>query len=198
MNRLFLATNNRDKIQEISSLLSDLKLDVLSINDFAEYPKVIEDQDTLEGNAVKKAKEFAAYFDMPALADDTGLEVSVLNGAPGAFSARYAGAKASYEANVDKLLKEMHNIPAKQRYAQFRTIMALAIKDDCFTVEGICKGVIPTEKRGSGGFGYDPVFYVPEYKKTFAEMSLEQKNKISHRGLALVKMKELIISKFGA
>ena len=198
MKTLFLATSNKDKIDEISNLLSDLTISVLSINDFADYPKVVEDCSTLEGNAVKKAKEFSAYFKLPALADDTGLEVSALNGAPGIFSARYAGEKAGYQENVKKLLLEMIDVPGAYREAQFRTVMALAYNGEIETVEGICIGRITREQKGSAGFGYDPVFFVPELGKTFAESSFEEKNKISHRGKALELMKHLLIAKLGA
>ena len=198
MDRLILATSNQDKVQEISSLLLDLNITVLSINDFSDYPVVVEDQDTLKGNAIKKAREFASYFNMPALADDTGLEVDFLNGEPGIFSARYAGEYTSYETNVQKLLKELDAVPTKERKAQFRTVMSFAIDDQVYSVEGVCKGLITSDKRGTGGFGYDPVFYVPKLDKTFAEMSLSEKNQISHRGIALRKAKELLLSKFGA
>jgi XTP/dITP diphosphohydrolase len=162
------------------------------------YPKVIEDKPTLEENAIKKAIAFARATGYPALADDTGLEVEILNGAPGIYSARYSGADATYDKNVDKLLRELEGIPFDKRQAQFRTVMALAYNETVDTVDGICQGYIVHERRGAGGFGYDPVFFVPDFNKTFAEMALDEKNQISHRGRALQKVKALLQQKLGA
>ncbi len=198
VDKILLATRNKDKVREISNLLSDLSVTVLSIDDFPDIPEVVEDRDTLQDNAVKKAVELSQYFNMPALADDTGLEVDALNGAPGVLSARYAGKNATYSQNVDKLLADLLDVPDEKRTAQFRTVAAFAADGDVVSVEGVCKGVILHARRGHGGFGYDPVFYVPDVGKTFAEMTLEEKNKISHRGLALQKIKQLLKSKFGA
>jgi len=198
LEKLLIATSNKHKIDEISKILTDVGISVLSINDFSNHPQVIEDRDTLAGNARKKAVEFAEYFDLPALADDTGLEVDALNGAPGVFSARYAGENAGYDENVNKLLQELKAVPPNLRTARFRTVMALAIGRQVFTVEGLCEGIITRNRRGDKGFGYDPVFFVPELNKTFAEMTLEEKNRTSHRGRALEKLRTLLIEKFGA
>jgi len=197
-DKILLATRNKDKIKEIKELLSDLPVAIISIEDVPDLPEVIEDAETLAGNAIKKAQELSNFLQMPALADDTGLEVDALNGRPGIRSARYAGEKAEYSENVDKLLLEMQDVPDDQRQAQFRTVIAIAYHNSVDTVEGICKGVITRTRQGSSGFGYDPVFYVPSQKKTFAEMSLDEKNSISHRGIALQKMIKLLISKIGA
>lgn len=195
---VLLATANLDKVKEMADFLQDLPITVLSINDLDKFPNVIEDQPTLEGNATKKALEFAKATGYPSLADDTGLEVDALNGAPGVYSARYAGEHATYSDNVDKLLDNLNNTPAAQRTARFRTVMAFAFGDTVETVEGICEGTILNTRRGKGGFGYDPVFFLPELNKTFAEMYLTEKNKVSHRGKALQKMKNVLQQKLGA
>jgi XTP/dITP diphosphohydrolase len=196
--RILLATANQDKVTEMKDLLADLNISVLSINDIEAHPDVEEDQPTLEGNAIKKAVEFQRMTGIPSLADDTGLQVDALDGAPGVFSARYAGDGATYKKNVDKLLSELSAVPFERRTAHFKSVMALASGDGVETVEGVCEGFILEFCHGDGGFGYDPVFYVPEYKKTFAEMTLDEKNKISHRGLALQKVKAILRDKLGA
>jgi XTP/dITP diphosphohydrolase len=184
---LLLATRNRDKIKEIANALQDLNLNIVSAFD-VDVPDVDEDQDTLEGNALKKARELARATGLPALADDTGLEVDALNGAPGVYSSRYAGPGASYEDNVNKLLNELEGVPPSRRQARFRTVMAFVYDDTEQLAEGECQGLITETKRGEQGFGYDPVFLVPEQDKTFAEMTLAEKNNISHRGRALARM----------
>jgi len=195
LNKLVLATQNKDKIREIRTLLAPFDVSLIVP---AEKIKVVEDRNTLEGNAIKKAGETAEQYGMPALADDTGLEVDALDGAPGVHSARYAGENASYDENVDKLLHQLESVPAEKRGARFRTVVALVVDDKIYTTEGICKGVILKTRRGTGGFGYDPVFYIPERGVTLAEMTLEEKNQISHRGVALLKMKKVIQEQFGA
>jgi XTP/dITP diphosphohydrolase len=197
-DHILLATANLDKVKEMAEFLNDLPITVLSINDLDDYPNVIEDQPTLEGNAIKKAVEFAKATGYPSLADDTGLEVDALNGDPGVYSARYAGENATYSDNVDKLIDNLSNTPTGQRGARFRTVMALADGTNIDTVEGICEGVILNARRGDRGFGYDPVFYVPEFDKTFAEMDVAEKNKVSHRGRALFEIKKVLQKKFGA
>ena len=187
LKQLVIASRNPHKIQEI---LQPLGIEVLSTQDFAELEEVVEDKETLQGNALKKARYVASETGLPALSDDTGLEVEALDGAPGVYSARYAGKKASYQDNVDKLLVELKN--ATTRKAQFRTVVALVNGAEEFTFEGVCKGEIITEKRGSGGFGYDPVFRPDGYEKTFAELDSETKNKISHRGRAIQKFVEFL------
>jgi XTP/dITP diphosphohydrolase len=197
-HKLLVATRNKNKVREISDLLKALPFSVLSIHDFPDLPEVIEDQDSLQGNAVKKAVQLAELLQLPTLADDTGLEVDALNGAPGVYSARFAGEHASYDENVSKLLREMAHLPAEKRVAQFHTVVALAHQGNVQTVEGICRGIITNERRGDDGFGYDPVFYYPPLRKTFAELSLQEKNTISHRAIALQKMIFLLKELFGA
>lgn len=193
---LLLATKNKDKITEISQLFANLPITLVSALDFKELPQVEEDGDTLEANAIKKATEYSRATGLPAIADDTGLEVDALNGEPGVNSARYAGEQASYKDNVQKLLREMQGVVPAKRTARFRTVIAFAINDQVTTVTGECEGVIIEFPSGGQGFGYDPVFYVPEHECTFAEMDLELKNRISHRGRALVKIREYLEKHF--
>lgn len=192
--KLVIATKNKHKLKEISAILKDLpKYTLLSLNEYPGVPEVIEDQDTFIGNASKKALEIAKYTGELAMADDSGLEVDALNGEPGVYSARYAGEGASYQALCAKLLKNMQNIPKEKRTAKFKTIIAVATPEKIlFTVEGYCNGKIINEMRGTNGFGYDPVFLYEPLHKTFAELSEEEKNKVSHRAQALIKFKEKI------
>ena len=192
--RVVIATKNPDKLREIKDVLDSDYFHLLSMNNFRDFPDVAETGSTLEENAFKKAREINVFTRCLSLADDTGLEVKALDGRPGVFSSRFAGEAASYSDNVKKLLFEMKNVPENNRDAQFRTVMALVDKDKIFSVEGIQKGKILYESRGNNGFGYDPVFYIPEYDQTFAEMSLELKNRISHRGKALLKMKDILLN----
>lgn len=190
---LVLATRNKDKIKEINHLLKGLKIKILSINDYPDMPEVHEDGETLKDNAVKKAMTIAKYTGKRALADDTGLEVAALAGAPGVYSARFAGPGSKYIDNNKKLLKILGNLPKSKRKAQFKCVIALAEPRGIVrTVLGVINGYIGTEMKGTRGFGYDPVFVVPEYGKTFAQLGLSTKNKISHRGKALEKMKKVI------
>ena len=185
--KIVLATRNRDKVNEIRDLLIDLEVQILTLNDFPEVPEIIEDRETLEQNAYKKAKTVFDATGILSVADDTGLEVDALNGQPGVYSSRFAGEQATYDDNVNKLLQEMENVPDDQRSAIFRTVISIVGENINELVEGRCKGIIVRHKKGNGGFGYDPVFYVPEYRRTFAEMPLSLKNQISHRGQALQK-----------
>ena len=187
--KIVLATKNKDKIREIKKILSDLPVEIKTMADFEGIPDVEEDGATLEENAIKKATEFHKFTGLPAIADDTGLEVDALNGAPGVYSSRFAGEEASYEDNRKKLLRELENVPEAKRGAQFRCVVAFADGSRRMTTEGIVRGKILQEERGDSGFGYDPVFWVPEFEKTFAEIDLEKKNAISHRGIAFRKMK---------
>jgi XTP/dITP diphosphohydrolase len=190
---LVLATHNRHKIIEIKHLLDTLPFQVMTLDDFPDFPEVVEDAATLEGNALKKAREIYAVVskkisDALVLADDTGLEVEALNGEPGVYSARYAGENATYTDNVTKLLREMSG--KENRNAAFRTVIALVGKKpsgEYFekVVEGNVKGRITQSPVGGGGFGYDPVFRITGMMKTYAELSTTEKNSISHRGLAL-------------
>ena len=190
MSSLILASRNPHKIIELQDLLTGTSLRVLSALDFDNLEEVEEDALTLEGNALKKARYTALATGMPCLADDTGLEVDALNGAPGVYSARYAGPNASYEDNVEKLLLELAD--KEYRTAQFRTVIAFVDGTNEWLFEGICKGFISHKKYGSGGFGYDPIFIPDQYKQTFAELDSKEKNLISHRGLAMKKAVEFL------
>ena len=194
--QLVLATNNDDKIREIRHLLEDLPVTVLTREDYLEFPDVEETGDTLEENAVLKAKAIAEFCDLPALADDSGLEVDALDGAPGIYSSRYAGENVTYEDNNKKLLTELKGTPQDKRTARFRCVIAICWGNgEVDAVEGTAEGYITEDISGGGGFGYDPVFYFPPLKKRFSEMSLEEKNSISHRGLALQKARDVIIDR---
>jgi XTP/dITP diphosphohydrolase len=183
---LVMGTHNRDKGREIASHLSHLPLDLLGLWDFADHVPVEESGDTLAANAILKAEDAMRHTGRWALADDTGLLVSALGGAPGVYSARYAGPNATYADNRRKLLDEMANTPTAKRQAEFRTTMALARPDHpTLTVDGVCQGRILAEERGEHGFGYDAVFYHEESGETFAEMTLAEKGAVSHRGRAL-------------
>ncbi len=198
MPTLILATRNQGKRREIQNLL-DSEIQVISLDAFPNAPKVIEDGETFEANAIKKAREIAKYTGLPALADDSGLVVDALNGAPGIYSARYAGEDATDKANNAKLIENMRDIPAKQRTAHFCCAMALASPDGRVqTSEAIWKGRILTTPRGENGFGYDPLFYVPTRNATSAELSSDEKNRISHRGQALRAILPLILDLFRA
>lgn len=179
--RLVIASKNQHKIVEILNVLASIGLDVELVDD-VEWSDVEETEPTLEGNALLKAREVRAATGFAVVADDTGLEVEALDGAPGVFSARFAGSGATYEGNVDKLLRVMDGV--ENRAARFRTVMVL-IDDhgEELVVEGVMEGSITTERRGSNGFGYDPVFLVGD--RTFAEMEAREKNEISHRARAL-------------
>ncbi|MDR0822742.1 MAG: XTP/dITP diphosphatase [Endomicrobium sp.] len=191
MREFVLATGNKHKIEEIRAILKDLPIKIIPLSDFPEFPHTIEDGQTLEENAVKKAKEAAVFFKKWAIADDTGLEVEALNGAPGVYSARYAGEPCSYDDNNKKLLKELSGLPKEKRKACFRCVIAIASPDGkIYTAEGKIDGIINPSQSGANGFGYDPIFFVEEYNKSFAELSPSIKNQISHRARALQNMKE--------
>jgi XTP/dITP diphosphohydrolase len=200
VKRLVFATRNPGKLTELRQLLRGLDIQVLSQRDL-EVPEVVEDGDTFVANASKKALEVSRATGLPALADDSGLEVDALDGAPGVYSARYAGEDASDEANNAKLLVALEGIPAERRTARFRSVLALAdtageLGDEVITTEGACEGVILTEGRGDGGFGYDPLFFAPELGVTFAEAGVGTKNDLSHRARAMKAMKPRLIQYF--
>ncbi len=191
MLEIVLATRNKDKVKEIKRILTHLKVKILSIGDFPNMPGVEEDRKTLRGNAIKKAKETAKYTNKISLADDSGLQVYALNRKPGVTSARFAGKDCNYKDNNKKLLKLMKN--KKNRKALFKCVMAITVpKGKTKTVTGTIIGTISTKSRGKHGFGYDPVFIVPQYNKTFAELGLSIKNKISHRAKALQKIRKIL------
>jgi len=194
MKRIIVATNNAGKVQEIRQILGDLPFELLSLRDAGIDIKVEEDQDSFEGNARKKALEIAQYTGYPALADDSGLEVMALRGQPGVYSARFAGENATDEQNNAKLLKMMEGIPYEKRQARFCCAVVLAYPDGrILQATGECYGRIGFKPSGSGGFGYDPLFIVEDLGKTFAELTPEEKNGISHRGIALRKLRELMV-----
>ena len=193
--RIVLATHNRDKFAEMAAILSDYPIDLLTLENFPEIDEIIEDGNTLEENALIKARTVYEMTNIPAWADDTGLEVDTLNGEPGIYSARYAGETCSYSDNVNKLLKNMENIPAEKRTARFQTAIAFVDINMELVSEGIVEGKITTEPKGVGGFGYDPVFYVLEKGKTYSEMNMTEKNQISHRGKAIQEMLKLLRSR---
>ncbi|GAB4339121.1 MAG: XTP/dITP diphosphatase [Desulfobulbaceae bacterium] len=181
---IVLATGNKNKVREIRELLKDAPVEIRSLADFGKLPAVVEDGETFEENAYKKAHHYARVLGLPCLADDSGLVVEALDGRPGVHSARYAGEDASDLEKCDKLLLEMKD--KVNRRARFECVLSLATPGGpALTWEGRCEGEITTERHGESGFGYDPVFYYPPLGKTFAEISMEEKNAVSHRGRAL-------------
>lgn len=183
--KLVAATGNAHKLEELRQILGPLGIELLSMNEFPNVHDVVEDRPTIQGNAIKKAVEIQAVVGLPVIADDTGLEVDALDGRPGVFSARYAGENATYDDNVEKLLGEMQR--QDNRDARFRTVIAYTNGKKVVTFEGICEGEILEERRGEKGFGYDPVFKPSERDLSFAELSEDEKNAISHRGRAVQK-----------
>ena len=190
MDKLILASRNKNKIEEMKQLVAHLGVDVLSALDFPDLEEVEEDKPTLEGNALKKARYVNQQTGIPALSDDTGLEVEALDGAPGVYSARYAGENATYQDNVLKLLGALEG--KENRKAQFRTVVALVDEEKEWTFEGVCKGKIIAEQIGKKGFGYDPIFMPDEFAESFAQMDPNIKNLISHRGKAVQKFLEFL------
>ena len=187
--KLVFATNNNNKLREVKAILKD-KIELLSLKDINCNVDIPETADTIPGNAKLKAEYVNVHYDMNCFADDTGLEVEALDGAPGVYSARYAGEDKSSEANMQKLLHELDG--KENRKAQFKTVIALILDGKVYLFEGIIKGEIIKEKRGNTGFGYDPIFVPEGYNQTFAEMGDEIKNKISHRALAINKLCEFL------
>ncbi len=191
--QLVIATNNKGKVKEIKRLLDDLPITILTADDFLEFPDIEETGTTFIENALLKANGIAEYCDLPALADDSGLEVDALDGAPGVYSARYASEDGNAVKNNDKLIKELKNVPEGQRTARFKCVIAINWGDSTTdTVEGSVEGVIAEDIAMGNGFGYDPVFYYPPANKRFSEMTMEEKNAVSHRGKALQKARGLI------
>lgn len=191
--KLLVATTNQGKLLELRQLLGPLDLEVLGLEQLDHPPAVEEDGATFKDNAMKKALSLARFCGFLTLADDSGLCVDALDGAPGVISARYAGENADDRANNARLIKELRQIPLTRRRARFHCCIALAWPDGrCYTVEGQVDGFIIDEERGTNGFGYDPLFLVPEYGKTMAELPAETKNRISHRGRALKQLLPLI------
>jgi XTP/dITP diphosphohydrolase len=191
--KLVFATNNRYKLDEIRHILKDKNVEILSLQDIGCGDEIPETADTLEGNALQKAQYVFDKFQLNCFADDTGLEVDVLNGAPGVYSARYAGEACSFEDNINKLLSEMNGYT--NRKACFKTVIALILDGEKYFFSGEVQGEIISERRGSQGFGYDPVFMPQGYDQSFAEMDANTKNSLSHRYHATSKLIQFLIEK---
>ena len=187
--KLVFATNNKHKLQEVRDILGN-RVEVLSLADINCHDDIPETADTLQGNAIMKAQYIYQKYGVDCFADDTGLEVEALNGAPGVYSARYAGDGHDSEANMNKLLQNLTG--ENNRRAQFRTVIALIIKGEENTFDGIVKGEITEEKRGDSGFGYDPIFIPEGFSKSFAQMTNDEKNSISHRFRATEKLNDYL------
>lgn len=184
--KVVLATRNQGKVREFNRLFAPLGWEGISLADYEGVPEVVEDGDTFEANAVKKAATISAHLGLPALGDDSGLKVDALDGAPGVYSARYAGEDATDEDNWRKLLQELEGVPDEQRTARFCCTLAFVVPgEEPVIATGTCEGVIAREPAGTNGFGYDPVFYLPEQGKRMAQLSPEEKNRISHRAQAM-------------
>ncbi len=193
MFELIVATGNKDKFREIKSILKGLKAKLYSLNDFSKAPKIVEDGDTFLDNAAKKAVVVSDFFSGCAVADDSGLEVDFLDGRPGIYSARFAGKKAGYSANNEKLLKLLKTVPFKKRKARFVCCVCFACNGRVIKhFYGYLRGYIVEQPKGKNGFGYDPLFYVPFYEKTLAQMPAKIKNSISHRHNAFVKFERYL------
>jgi len=191
--KLLLATRNQHKKRELEAMLADLELEILTLDDIPNLPEIIEDGASFAENATKKARETAALTHITCLADDSGLSVDALGGKPGVYSARFAGPDANDDRNNEKLLGLMEVVPDEERTAAFVCAIALADTDgNTAVVEGSCPGRIIREKAGAGGFGYDPLFVPEGYTLTFAQLDAEEKNRISHRGRALVLARSVI------
>ncbi|MCU9614052.1 XTP/dITP diphosphatase [Caldibacillus lycopersici] len=193
MKEMIIATKNAGKAKEFIEIFSPMGYTVKTLLDFPDAPDIEETGATFEENALLKAEGIAKYFNRIVIADDSGLAIDALEGRPGVYSARYAGESKDDEANIAKVLEELKEVPEEKRTAHFHCTLALT--GPCMEpviVEGMCDGVILTEKRGTSGFGYDPIFYVPALGKTMAEMNGEEKNSISHRGNAIRKLREWV------
>lgn len=196
MKTLVLATRNSDKVSEIEQAFGDLDITIQTFRELRDFPFVKEDGKSLNENAVKKAKVISSFSGKLSLADDSGLEVEALNNRPGVLSSRFSGKNATYEQNNRKLLSLLSGIPARERTARFKCVMVLSFPSGRIeNFEGRLKGEILMKARGENGFGYDPIFFIPELGKTLAELTLEQKNRISHRGKVLKKV-HFFLSKY--
>ena len=194
--KIVIATHNKDKYKELYFGLKSLKVNLKSLFDFPDISEIVEDGDTLKENALIKARTVFKLTSLPSISDDTGLEVDVLNGAPGVYTARYAGENCSYLENVNKMLYTMKDISDDNRSATFKTVMAYVDGNVELTCEGIVKGTITRSIKGVGGFGYDSIFYSNEKNKTFAEMTIEEKNLVSHRSKAILALKAELVTHF--
>ena len=192
--KIVLATHNHDKEIELQHSLRGLGVEICSLSEYPDIGDIEETGTTLLENSLLKAHTVHDLTGLPAIADDTGLEVDALDGAPGVYSARFSGADATYEDNVNKLLSVMEEVSEERRSARFRTVISFVDGNQELWTEGHIDGKIIDFPRGNAGFGYDPVFYIPQLEKTFAELSTAEKNKISHRGLALQKLRKILIN----
>ncbi|MFH0976821.1 MAG: XTP/dITP diphosphatase [Spirochaetota bacterium] len=192
--KLVIATKNNNKINEIKQKFSDFTgLEIISLTDFNNLPDILEDGLTFEENAIKKAKAYSRFTGETVLSDDSGLEIDALCGEPGVRSARYSGENASDDENNSLVLVKLKKVPDSKRTARFVCVIAIVQPNGTqYTAKGTCNGIMTDKKAGSNGFGYDPIFYFPDLKKTMAELSLEEKNKISHRAEALTKAKVIL------
>jgi len=189
---IIVATKNQGKLREIKSILKGLPIRLYGLNHFENLPDVEEDGTSFKENALKKARFYSTLFGKVAIADDSGLEVDALGGRPGIYSACYAGIGATDQENRKKLLKELEGIPVSRRRARFKCVIALVSPDGSEVItEGSCKGRIGFKEVGKNGFGYDPLFILSQYGKTMAQLSMEEKNRVSHRGKALRRLKRL-------
>jgi XTP/dITP diphosphohydrolase len=187
MKKIVIASSNKHKVSEISSKIQPFFDEILSLEDFPKIGEIIEDGNTIEENSFIKSRACFNFSKIASVADDTILEVDALNGDPGLYTARYAGYKATYEDNMKKLLKNLEGIKMHLRTARFRTIISYVDGINDFHVEGVIEGKITNSKLGTNGFGYDPIFFSDKFNMTLAQMNSEQKNQISHRGLAIKK-----------
>lgn len=192
--KIVFATNNLNKLNEVQALVPE-SITLLSLNDIGCFEDIPETAPTIEGNALQKANYIKSQFGYDCFADDTGLEVSALNGEPGVYSARYAGEQKNAQDNMDKLLENLND--KTDRSAQFKTVIALKLGIETYTFTGICKGTIVHNKKGDKGFGYDPIFQPEGYNQTFAEMELTLKNKIGHRGKAVQQLIDFLQKRIG-
>lgn len=179
--KILLATQNKHKVDEISRLLKPYAIDVASLLDYPELGEIVEDGDSLEANALIKAKAGYTHCGLPTLSDDTGLFVDALDGAPGIYAARYAGEQATYDDNVEKMLGAMKTVPEGKRQAQFQTVAVFYDGKTSISAAGVVEGNISLSRQGNSGFGYDPIFIVDDTQKTYAQMDISEKNRLSHR-----------------
>ncbi len=194
--KMIFATNNIHKAKELRSLLANHNIELLTLNDFPNIKDIKETGSTFSENAVIKAEKVYNLVKLPTLADDSGLEVVYLNNRPGVYSKRYAGKNADDKDRINKLLKELKNILPHKRKARFVCSMVLIDKKNIFKVTGFCNGYITKKSAGTNGFGYDPVFFLPDLNKTMAQLSPKQKNTISHRANALKRIKEILVQSY--
>lgn len=192
--KIVFASGNEGKVKEIKSMLAGINVELLSLKNYTDVPEIVEDGISFRENALKKARIISEFTSEAVLADDSGLQVDILNGEPGIYSSRYAGLKATDEENNAKLLAKLKNVSAEKRTASFYCVLVFYGKDGRYSFfEGKWQGQIIDEKRGSNGFGYDPIFWVPELKMTAAELPADIKNKVSHRGQAFAKFKNSLL-----